>query len=100
MDQDQRRAFLIEALLAERADGSRTSVPPDAEGQRSLLRALMNVRAPTPVADDVLSVQDASRSGAGRSTPQRFPSSTPWTPRSPGSRSGAATSPASRRTPS
>lgn len=63
MDQDQRRAFLIEALLAERADGGRTSVPPDAEGQRSLLRALMNVRAPTPVADDVLSVQDAYLAG-------------------------------------
>lgn len=63
MDQDQRRAFLIEALLAERADGGRTSVPPDAEGQRSLLRALMNVRPPAPVADDVLSVQDAYLAG-------------------------------------
>ena len=48
----------------------------------------------------VVFADPARRSGAGRSTPQRFPSSTPWTPRSPGSRSGAATSPASRRTPS
>lgn len=32
MNQGQRRAFLLEALLAERADGGRTSVPPDAEG--------------------------------------------------------------------
>ncbi len=58
MTQTERRHFLIEALLAEDADDRRLTVPADADDQRRLLRALMNVRQPAPVADDVLQVQD------------------------------------------
>ena len=59
MTQDERRRHLIDALLAERADGEKVVVPEGADDQRALLRALMNVRPPAPVAADVLAVQDA-----------------------------------------
>ena len=59
MNQDERRRYLVDALLAERADGEKVVVPEDANGQRALLRALMNVRPPAPVAAEVLAVQDA-----------------------------------------
>ena len=59
MNQSERRRFLIEALLAERPDGRSIAIPKDAEGQRALLRALMNVRPPEPVAPEVLHEQDA-----------------------------------------
>ena len=61
MNQDERRHYLIAALQAERsAQGAApVSVPPDVPGQRSLLRALVNVRPPAPVAAEALAVQDA-----------------------------------------
>ncbi len=59
MTQDERRRSLIDTLLAERADGGRVVVPEGVDDQRSLLRALMNVRPPAPVASEVLDVQDA-----------------------------------------
>lgn len=57
--QDKRRRTLIDALLAERTDGASIVVPADALEQQALLRALMNVRPPSPVADELLAVQDA-----------------------------------------
>ena len=57
MDQAERRLFLIEYLLAER--GEDIAVPSDENGQRRLLRALMNIRPPSPIGEDFLSVQDA-----------------------------------------
>ncbi len=59
MTQDERRRYLIDALLAERADSEKIVVPEGADDQRVLLRALMNVRPPAPVAAEVLEVQDA-----------------------------------------
>ncbi len=59
MNQSERREYLIRALLAERPDGHSIEVPGDAEGQRALLRDLMNVRPPEPVPPDVLHAQDA-----------------------------------------
>lgn len=57
MNQAERRRYLIDALIAER--GERIQVPADAQGQRELLRALMNVRGPEPLDPEVLAVQDA-----------------------------------------
>ena len=57
MTQDERRRYLIQALLAERADGEKVVVPEGADDQRALLRALMNVRPPAPVAAEVLGVR-------------------------------------------
>ena len=59
MNQDKRRAYLIRTLLSERADGAQISVPADAQAQRDLLRALMNVRPPAPLSPEALAVQDA-----------------------------------------
>ena len=59
MNQSERRLYLIEALLAERPDGKNIQVPAEADGQRRLLRGLMNVRPAKPLAPEVLDVQDA-----------------------------------------
>lgn len=58
MTQADCRLFLIEALLAEDEQLQEISIPAQSDEQRRLLRALMNVRPPAPVADDVLQVQD------------------------------------------
>lgn len=57
LTQDERRLRLIELLSQER--GERFEVPRDVEGQRALLRALMNVRPPEPASDELLGIQDA-----------------------------------------
>ena len=59
MNQAERREFLIRALLAEREDGDSIAVPADTDSQRNLLRALMNVRPPEPLAPETLTIQDA-----------------------------------------
>lgn len=57
MEQAERRAYLIKALLAERYEGM--TIPEELSRQRLLLRALLNVRPPEPVTDAFLRVQDA-----------------------------------------
>ena len=59
MTQAERRRFLIDALLAERPSCRKQDVPNDAQRQKILLRALMNVRPPKPVSPEFLTVQDA-----------------------------------------
>lgn len=59
MTQDERRRFLLAALLRERTPSRAPALPPDADGQRLLLRALLNLRPPMPAADGFLSMQDA-----------------------------------------
>lgn len=58
MTQDERRIWLIKYLLREQTPYHGTQIPEDAEGQRILLRSLMNVRPPRPVSDEFLKVQD------------------------------------------
>lgn len=58
MDQNDRRRYLIERLLAERPDGREFRTLGDEQEQRSLLRALMNVRMPDPIDEVFLVVQD------------------------------------------
>lgn len=55
MTQEERRTFLIRALLAERGE----STPAGAGEQKQLLRALLNVRPPMPASAEFLRVQDA-----------------------------------------
>ena len=64
MDQSERRAFLLRALLKERPQYRDIAVPQDERGQRDLLRALMNVRPPAPIGQEFLTVQDAYLSEA------------------------------------
>lgn len=59
MTQDERRLWLIERLLSERAEYADVRVPQGEAEQRELLRALMNVRPPEPVDEEFLLVQDA-----------------------------------------
>lgn len=58
MNQDERRLFLIEYLLKEDMRLRKTQIPKDVQGQRDLLRSLMNVRMPRPIDDEFLVVQD------------------------------------------
>ncbi len=57
--QAQRRAYLIRALLSEHGDCAGVEVPASEAQQRSLLRALMNVRPAMPASTEFLQVQDA-----------------------------------------
>lgn len=58
MTQQQRREYLIRALLRERGERN-TVLPPEEAEQRRLLRALFNVRPPRPASQEFLHVQDA-----------------------------------------
>lgn len=58
MTQAEKRLFLIKALLAEQPRYKGLSIPQDTQGQKDLLRSLMNVRMPAPISEDFLSVQD------------------------------------------
>ena len=59
MDQQQRREFLLRFLLGENKRYEGRAIPQGPENQRKLLRALMNLRPPKPVPEEVLAVQDA-----------------------------------------
>ena len=59
MNQAQRRLFLIQSLLKERPQFSGIDIPTEADSQQQLLRGLMNIRNPEPIATDFLKMQDA-----------------------------------------
>ncbi|MCR4601319.1 MAG: protein-ADP-ribose hydrolase [Clostridia bacterium] len=58
MQQEERRIWLIKKLLSERIEYRKQEIPEDEIGQKKLLRALMNVRAPRSVSDEFLQIQD------------------------------------------
>ena len=58
MNQGERRRFLIQALLKEQTAYRNIVTPADAEGQRQLLRGLMNIRAPRRADAAFLKTQD------------------------------------------
>ena len=59
MNQSERRRMLIQSLLKEDPAYRDIRIPADTDGQRQLLRGLLNVRAPQPGREDFLQVQDA-----------------------------------------
>ena len=59
MNQSERRQYLIRELISEEPEYKNLSVPRDAGGQKTLLRALMNVREPKPCSEEFLKIQDA-----------------------------------------
>ena len=59
MTQQDRRRFLIQRLTEESPRYRGLEMPAGAAEQRTLLRALMNVRPPRPIGEDFLAVQDA-----------------------------------------
>lgn len=58
MTHEEQRRYLIRELLAEDAQYKSIVIPEDAQGQKDLLRALMNVRPPMPINEEFLTVQD------------------------------------------
>ena len=59
MTQTERSEYLLKILLAEQPRYAATDIPASVAEQKRLLRALMNVRAPKPISEDFLEVQDA-----------------------------------------
>ncbi|MCD8108881.1 MAG: protein-ADP-ribose hydrolase, partial [Clostridiales bacterium] len=59
MTQDERRIYLIRALLSEEAQYRDMEIPSDEQQQKRLLRALFNVRMPKSVSDQFMEIQDA-----------------------------------------
>ncbi|MCD8224778.1 MAG: protein-ADP-ribose hydrolase [Clostridiales bacterium] len=59
MTQDERRIYLIKALLSEETEYRDMEIPMDAQQQKRLLRALFNVRMPKPVSGPFMEIQDA-----------------------------------------
>ena len=58
MNQSEKRLFLIQALLNEQPSRQAQLIPADSEGQKRLLRGLMNVRRPASIGADLRQVQD------------------------------------------
>ena len=58
MTQNERRLYLIKALLDEQPRYRNMEIPDDQSEQKQLLRSLFNVRMPSPISEDFLIVQD------------------------------------------
>lgn len=58
MTQEERRIYLIKELQKEMPEYEGYQIPEDEQGQKDLLRALMNVRLPGPASEEFLRVQD------------------------------------------
>ena len=58
ISENERLDILLRSLLSERPEYSRIKIPATIKEKRDLLRALMNVRTPAPVADDIMKLQD------------------------------------------
>ena len=59
MEQAEARLWLIEKLKNENPVYAKVPVPNDEQGQKDLLRILMNVRMPRPIGSEFREVQDA-----------------------------------------
>ena len=59
MNQSEKRLFLIQSLLKEKSEYRDMDIPTDSEGQKILLRGLMNIREPAKISTDFLEIQDA-----------------------------------------
>lgn len=58
MDQRERRQFLIQELLKENTEYEGIIIPDTEQGQKDLLRSLMNVRMPGAIREEFQKVQD------------------------------------------
>ena len=66
MNQKECRLFLIQSLLQENKEYQAVRIPEDADGQRQLLRGLMNVRAAMDCSENFLAMQDEYLQGVIR----------------------------------
>ena len=58
MNQTERRLYLIRSLLKEKSEYKSIAIPNDGDGQKQLLRSLMNVRMPKEIDEEFLKIQD------------------------------------------
>lgn len=58
MTHEEQRIWLIQKLLDEDIHYKRYRIPDDEQGQKDLLRALMNVRMPSAISDEFQRIQD------------------------------------------
>ena len=58
MNQSEKRLFLIERLLKEQPRYAKMQIPSDTDGQKTMLRSLMNIRMPGNIDDKFMSVQN------------------------------------------
>lgn len=58
MTHEEKRIWLIRQLLDEEPQYGKYQIPGKNQEQKNLLRALMNVRLPKPISEDILKVQD------------------------------------------
>lgn len=66
MNQEQRRTYLIQQLLAEYPGKERGALPIDPRQQRYLLRALFNIRPAQPISAEFQTIQDQYLQGRAR----------------------------------
>ena len=57
MTHGEKRIYLIKSLLAEQPRYRNIEIPADGQGQKDLLRSLMNVRLPAPVSDEYVQIE-------------------------------------------
>ena len=57
MNQTEKRLYLIKELLSEQPRYQNIEIPSGAQGQKDLLRSLMNVRMPAPVSDEYVRIE-------------------------------------------
>lgn len=57
MTHKAKRIYLIKTLLAEKSLYGNIVIPEDEQGQKDLLRSLMNVRLPAPLTDEYIKVE-------------------------------------------
>lgn len=58
MNREEQRIWLIQSLLSEQPEYRKYRIPKDVQGQKDLLRSLMNVREPSPISEEFLKIQD------------------------------------------
>lgn len=58
MTHEEQRIWMIAKLKAEVPGYRRLNIPSDEDGQRDLLRALLNMRMPSPISEEFLQIQD------------------------------------------
>ena len=57
MTQKEKRIYLIKKLLSEQPRYRNIEIPADGQGQKDLLRSLMNVRMPAPVSEEYIEIE-------------------------------------------
>lgn len=58
MPHDEQRIWMIRQLLDEEPYYKEYEIPSDVQGQRDMLRALINVREPKSISEEFLKIQD------------------------------------------